>query len=60
MYELKPCPFCGTIPLVTGWYISYTVLYQVHCGNENCKIKPMTMMNSNKTTAVKEWNERCK
>lgn len=52
------CPFCGKYPRMEGYDFNGTMLYQVACNNEKCKIQPMTMPNKNMTQATRDWNKR--
>jgi hypothetical protein len=54
--ELKPCPFCGAIPILE--YGNGINKYWISCQNEKCRIQPMTDAHTNKGVIVREWNRR--
>ncbi len=58
MAELKPCPFCGAIPIIRQWPVSNT-LY-VECVNRKCKINPSTALKGWKdiNRHIAAWNRR--
>jgi ssDNA-binding Zn-finger/Zn-ribbon topoisomerase 1 len=54
--ELKPCPFCGAIPLVK---ISTTGRYFVACHNKQCLAQVLTSTFYVKPeSAIAAWNKR--
>lgn len=58
---LKPCPFCGEIPVIerheeTDRYTE--TVYQVICDGDNCPICPKTSAYGDKSYAIKDWNTR--
>lgn len=55
MPDLKPCPFCGSLPEIIdrGDFIA------VQCQNDNCPIcDPITAEGNDKIIAIKKWNTR--
>lgn len=56
MEELKPCPFCGKKPKLYNFQLSKA--YIVSCVNDNCKIRPETVVYQRKPYAIKAWNKR--
>lgn len=59
---LKPCPFCGEIPVIEKRTEiserSEETVYQVVCDNEYCSIHPETYLFGDKKNAIKDWNRR--
>ncbi len=71
---LKPCPFCGTIPIIRknplwrvggqGYYGCYE--FDIHCDECGCRINMIgvnTIYNTEeeaKENAIKIWNRRAK
>jgi hypothetical protein len=55
--ELKPCPFCGTVPKLTAIVASR---FWVSCKNRRCGINPETRLCETQDEAVSTWNERRK
>ena len=53
--ELKPCPFCGEPPVLTGG-VCYSYC-QISCENAECYIT-CTTLRSSETDAVEAWNHR--
>ena len=54
--ELKPCPFCGSMPTVTfdkdgKWFF-------IECSNQNCPILVQGMWHTSGDEAKSEWNRR--
>ena len=58
MPDLKPCPFCGTNAVLFEVYTGNKPMYQVACGNDGCRIAPMTAYLSKRAVAVRDWNRR--
>ena len=54
MSELKPCPFCGELPIE---FIK-DELTQIRCNNTQCWIVPATSFYTDRKTAVEAWEER--
>lgn len=58
---LKPCPFCGDIPVVEKheetdrWT---ETVYQVVCDSDDCLINPETNSYGDKQRAINDWNTR--
>lgn len=57
MSNLKPCPFCGTIPTMIHDE-PYPSLYRVRCGFPMCRMDPHTPAVVNASTAKQIWNTR--
>ena len=60
MNELKPCPFCGTIPQVTKETAAEdsTPIYSVVCEANGCFVRPEACGSLDIDKAVKTWNNR--
>ena len=54
MSELKPCPFCGELPI----QFVKDGLTQIRCNNTQCWIEPATSFYTDRKTAVEAWEER--
>ena len=54
MEELKPCPFCGELPI----QFVKDGLTQIRCNNTQCWIVPATSFYTYRKTAVEAWNRR--
>lgn len=54
MNELKPCPFCGDVPMLDKGHGYYRVM----CNNRECWILPKTDIYTKEETAYDAWNER--
>lgn len=52
--ELKPCPFCGEIPLL----FEYGGTVDISCQNDDCPCRPSTQEYLRKEYAIKAWNRR--
>lgn len=52
--ELKPCPFCGQVPLLDAGH----GFFRVMCNNYECWILPKTDIYGKMETACEAWNER--
>lgn len=55
MSELKPCPFCGTIP-ESGSFDDET--YSIRCSNNQCAGSPSTCECATAAEAIAAWNTR--
>ena len=57
---LKPCPFCGSDPIVleTPKSFFYRHDYKIGCRNELCMVKPATEWFIAKEAAITAWNKR--
>lgn len=59
MAELKPCPFCGSIPFMcVNKYRHDQCTYSVKCSNSACNVIPLTYECSEETQAISDWNKR--
>ena len=58
MAELKPCPFCGRRAFVRKNKGLKAGTYNVYCGNEDCKVEPITNPYFCKEQAIEAWNRR--
>ena len=59
MAELKPCPFCGTTPIViANQFRHYQTTYLVKCNNIDCVVIPTTYEHSEMDDAIEAWNRR--
>ena len=56
MAELKPCPFCGVVPIVK--FDNAIKKYWISCNNPKCRVQSMTDAHINKSVIVREWNRR--
>jgi len=52
--ELKPCPFCGKIPIMRR----ENGMYFVSCDNKHCKVYVKTKKYLTENIARKHWNNR--
>jgi hypothetical protein len=51
MSELKPCPFCGTLPQANAWIFRGISETRYFCPNQECPL-------SVRTVTLEEWNTR--
>ncbi len=62
MTELKPCPFCGEIPVVFSSYAANAIRtftgYFVSCDNIDCEQLPESDRYWSKEEAINDWNRR--
>lgn len=61
MAELKPCPFCGSTPVLVDFKPygeKCASMYKVECTNENCMCKPDTYEYLLEEKAIDAWNRR--
>lgn len=63
MSELKPCPFCGSEPILiyfNGLTPSTVQHYQVavSCDGDTCNCSPRTAYETSEESAIKAWNRR--
>ena len=49
--ELKPCPFCGTLPQANAWIFRGISETRYFCPNQECPL-------SVRTVTLEEWNTR--
>ncbi len=56
MAELKPCPFCGGEPIVTGHHNRFTEWYLCSC--PQCHISQTGSEYGFKFEAIDAWNRR--
>ena len=54
--ELKPCPFCGAIPILE--YGNGIQKWWYTCDNEKCLVQPTTYAYKSKGGAKRAWNRR--
>lgn len=66
MYELKPCPFCGSKPYVAQNYLGQIYVICQECGacvwgkyTDDWRISTMGERNAEKA-AINAWNRRAK
>lgn len=50
--ELKPCPFCGEMPLLAKW-----ATLNIACLNEKCPVAP-EVWGDTQSEAISRWNTR--
>lgn len=56
--ELKPCPFCGSKPIIEHWS-SGGYMYMVKCNNPYCFVPAKGYPSGHDLNEVKiEWNRR--
>jgi hypothetical protein len=51
MSELKPCPFCGTLPQANAWIFRGISETRYFCPNQECPL-------SVRTVTLEQWNRR--
>lgn len=55
--EIKPCPFCGSMPHLYIW--EYSEYWTVNCSNTDCIANAIQRNRwSSMETAVEKWNKR--
>ena len=59
MEQVKPCPFCGAIPVLSIY--PYTNI--IACGNDSCFVQPRMGVEHefgecDPSEAIKRWNKR--
>jgi hypothetical protein len=55
MSELKPCPFCGSLPVEN---FDNDPPYIVSCVNTDCFVRPSSFYAGYSEDAIKFWNAR--
>ena len=55
--DLKPCPFCGTMPVIHCVDATYDTWY-IECVYGGCSCKPETWYYDTKEEAIEAWNTR--
>lgn len=55
--NVKPCPWCGTQPLIEPWHGGGPDKHMVSCDNEDCAAGPK-VTGENRIVAIALWNER--
>ena len=55
MSELKPCPFCGEMPIIHG---EESGDYYIECINVGCACLPTSCFYETKEQAIEAWNRR--
>jgi hypothetical protein len=59
--KLKPCPFCGKVPVMeSSDYDPRVTRYVIRCENPKCRIQPNTDYHIYKSVITREWNRRAK
>ena len=56
--ELKPCPFCGSDPIIEEDRASEKERFIMICGNVNCPVHIYTGWYETEDKAIKAWNTR--
>lgn len=56
-HEPKPCPFCGTEPVVEPWHGGAPTKRFVHCDSDSCHVNP-GVTGETELEAVERWNQR--
>ena len=56
--KLRPCPFCGSQPVVIKDSLPEKDLFYISCGNENCDVVPDTRAYKTVERAAADWNRR--
>lgn len=54
---LKPCPFCGSQPVIEPWHGGGPNKHRIGCDDEMCHANP-AVTGYNKSVAVARWNSR--
>ena len=54
MYDLKPCPFCGSKRVAVSETMSVNIPYYVRCCTCECRTMPF----ETEVEAVRMWNTR--
>ena len=58
MSELKPCPFCGEMPIMRNELTGNGTEYHLECFNNSCPVVVQTITYSDPRPAMTAWNER--
>ena len=57
--ELKPCPFCGEVPMMDMYEGFYADNYYIICRNSDCEMNEVyTGMDKSPEVVAKKWNKR--
>lgn len=57
--NLKPCPFCGGVPVDDFVYDECgEEAFFIYCGNEECEMSPQTLFYPTLQNAIDAWNRR--
>lgn len=56
--ELKPCPWCKSIPIARTVPAHNATYFMRQCDNDECPVKPYTPVHSTQAEADDAWNRR--